>query len=134
MKIAEILAQKGIAVIAVAPGTTVSGAAVLMADQVIGVAAVIDPDKGLLGILSERDITRGLAQSGAKVADMCVEELMSRDVVFCGPNRDVAQAFKLMQERNMRRMPVIDNDNHLVGMVSIRDLMETQSEELHKVQ
>ena len=92
MQVAEILGKNGIGVIALLPNTLVSGAALLLTDQSIGAAVVIDPDKGMIGIISERDITRGLGQYGAEVAEMSVEELMTRDVISCDPESTVADA------------------------------------------
>ncbi len=132
MQIAEILGQKDIGVIALTPDTLIPDAALLLSDQVIGVAVVIDSDKGMQGILSERDISRGLAEYGANLVEMCAEELMTRDVVSCDPDCDVADAVTMMQERNIRHLPVIEDGNHLVGMISIRDLMEAQAEELRE--
>ena len=132
MQIAEILGQKGIGVIALLPDTTVSGAGLLLSEQSIGVAVVIDPEAGMQGILSERDITRGLAEFGADVVEMCVSELMTRDVVSCDPDCEVEDAVTMMQERNIRHLPVIEDSDHLIGMVSMRDLMEVQNDILRK--
>ncbi len=126
MQIADILGRHGLGVIALLPDTLVAGAALLLAEQQISAGVVIDPDSGMVGILSERDITRGLGQHGAAVADMSVSELMTRNVVSCDPEDTVAEALGVMQSMNVRHLPVVDADNHLLAMISLRDLMLLQ--------
>ena len=130
MQIAEILGTHGIGVIALLPNTLVSGAALLLADQSVGAAVVIDPDRGMIGILSERDIMRGLGQYGADVAEMSVAELMTRDVISCDPESSVDDALSIMKSMNIRHLPVIECDNQLVGMISMRDLVNLKPEAL----
>ena len=132
MQIADILGPKGIGVVALLPDTTISGAALLMSEQSIGVAVVIDIEKGMVGILSERDITRGLAEFGAEIIDMPAESLMSRGVVSCDPECSIEDALALMRENEIRHLPVIENGTDLVAMISIRDLTDAQSEMLRK--
>lgn len=132
MQIAEILGQKGIGVIAIRSDTGISDAALLLSEQAIGVAVVVDADDYMVGILSERDITRGLAQHGATVARMRVEDLMTRDVVSCGPDCTVAEAVAIMRKHNIRHLPVIEEETHLIAMVSMRDLLDLQKEDLRE--
>lgn len=132
MQIADILGPKGIGVVALLPDTTISGAALLLSEQSIGVAVVIDIEQGMIGILSERDITRGLAEYGAEIVDMPVENLMSRGVVSCDPECSVEDALTMMRENQIRHLPVIENGTDLVAMVSIRDLTDALSEMLRE--
>lgn len=132
MQIADILGPKGIGVVALLPDTSVSGASLLLSEQSIGVAVVIDIEKGMVGILSERDITRGLAEHGADVIDMPVEQLMTRGVISCDPETSVEAALVLMRNNQIRHLPVIENGTDLVAMVSIRDLSDAQSEMLRE--
>ncbi|MBT5048330.1 MAG: CBS domain-containing protein [Rhodospirillaceae bacterium] len=132
MQIADILGPKGIGVVALLPETTISGAALLLSEQSIGVAVVVDMEHGMVGILSERDITRGLAEFGAEIIDMPVEKMMSRGVVSCDPECTVEDALTLMRDNKIRHLPVIENGTDLVAMVSIRDLTDAQSEMLRQ--
>ena len=132
MQIADILGPKGIGVVALLPDTSVSGAALLLSEQSIGVAVVIDIEKGMVGILSERDITRGLAEHGADVIDMPVEQLMTCGVISCDPETSVEAALTLMRNNRIRHLPVIENGTDLVAMVSIRDLTDAQSQMLRE--
>lgn len=132
MQIAEILGHKGIGTIAIRSDTAISEAALLLSEQAIGIAVVVDSDDYMVGVLSERDITRGLAQHGANVAQMCVEEVMTRDVVSCDPDCSVADALALMRSHNIRHLPVIEEGTHLIAMVSMRDLLELEDRQLRE--
>ena len=128
MQIADLLGAKGIGVIALLPDTDISSAALMLSEQSIGVAAIVDQEDGLVGILSERDITRGLAEFGAEVVDVKVDQLMTRKIVSCTPNTSVEDAIVLMQENGIRHLPVVENDKHLIAMISMRDLIDVQAE------
>ena len=133
MLVGDVLAHHGLGVIALLPDTLVAGAALLLAEQSISAGVIIDPDRGMVGIVSERDITRGLGQHGAAVADMSVSELMTKDIVSCAPEDTVADALGVMKSMNVRHLPVVDCENHLVGMVSMRDLISLQPHALQAV-
>ena len=128
MQIADLLGAKGIGVIALLPDTDISTAALLLSDQSIGAAAVIDEEDGLVGILSERDITRGLAEFGAEVVDVRVERLMTKNIVSCMPETSVEDAITLMRDNGIRHLPVVEDGKTLIAMVSIRDLVDAQAD------
>ena len=132
MQIADLLGAKGIGVIALLPDTTISNAALLLSDQSIGVAAVIDQDDGLVGILSERDITRGVAEFGADIVSLRVDQLMTREIVSCSPETSIEDAISLMHVNGIRHLPVIEQDKRILAMVRIRDLIEVQAEAYRK--
>ena len=127
MQIADLLGAKGIGVIALLPETDISNAALLLSDQAIGVAAVIDQNQGLVGILSERDITRGLAEFGAEVVNVRVDQLMTRKIVSCTPETTIEDAIALMHDNGIRHLPVMEDGKTLIAMVSIRDLVDVQA-------
>jgi len=132
MQIADLLGAKGIGVIALLPDTDISNAALLLSDQSIGVAAVIDQEDGMVGILSERDITRGLAEYGAELVNLRVDQLMTRKIVSCTPETSIEDAIDLMHDNGIRHLPVMEDGNHLIAMISIRDLIEIQAEAYRK--
>jgi CBS domain-containing protein len=132
MQIADLLGAKGIGVIALLPETDISNAALLLSEQSIGVAAVIDQVDGLVGILSERDITRGLAEFGADVINVRVDQLMTRKIVSCTPETSIEDAINLMHNNGIRHLPVMEDDQDLIAMISIRDLIDVQAEAYRK--
>jgi len=132
MQIADLLGAKGIGVIALLPDTDISNAALLLSDQSIGVAVVIDQEDGMVGILSERDITRGLAEYGAELVNLRVDQLMTRKIVSCTPETSIEDAIDLMHDNGIRHLPVMEDGNHLIAMISIRNLIEIQAEAYRK--
>ena len=120
-ELTDILDGKDSEVISVSSGTPLREAARLLADHEIGVVVVTKADDGVCGILSERDISTGLAKFGADVATKTVDELMTTRVVSCSSGDSMVEILVLMEEHHIRHMPVID-DGELVGMLSLRDV------------
>ena len=88
----------------------------------IGAMPVCGPGGALIGIISERDIVRGFARNGAKLTERYVRDLMTRDLVTCGPSDSMSEAEGRMNAKRVRHLPVVEGDK-LVGMLSIRDIM-----------
>jgi len=128
MRISEVLQSKGRDVVTVSPDTTVRDLVALLADKNIGAVLVSTPDNPVAGIVSERDVVRGLA-AGAGVLDRAVEEIMTADVETAKPNQSVHELARVMTLRRIRHVPVV-NDGELVGIVSIGDVVKSRIDEL----
>ncbi len=128
MVIASILKTKGNSVISLGPEGTVLDAARLLAEHRIGAALVRSPDGALLGILSERDIVRGMAAHGPGTTGLPATQFMTRDLVTVQPQTLVTEALSLMTQRRVRHLPVLDAGGGLIGMVSIGDLVKARIE------
>jgi CBS domain-containing protein len=122
MKISDVLQHKGSDVVAMSPSTPVTKAARLLSEQSIGAAIVTDSDGTVIGLLSERDISRGLGEHGLKIGDMCIGDLMSGDVITCDLDWTASAALEVMLAHNFRHLPVLDNDGEVFGIVSMRDM------------
>ena len=129
MHIGHILNLKGWHVITLAPGSTISDAAALLAKENIGVAVIVDNDTAILGVISERDIVRGVTRHGAQILDMPVEELMSTEIITCAPETSVGDVLQLMASNEIRHIPIMQ-DEKIVGVVSMRDVVDTRLGEL----
>lgn len=132
MKIGELLRGKTLGVVKIRPDRNIAEAAAALTENKIGALLVEGEDGEIVGILSERDIVSGMAPHGADLHDVAVEELMTRKLIHCSPQDTVHETMAMMSDRNIRHLPVFDNDE-LVGFISIRDLvkwriMEVQSE------
>jgi len=123
MTVAAVLRQKGASVISVLPETMVADAARIIAERRIGAVVVLDGQGRLVGILSERDVVRGLVRHGAHLFGMRVDALMTHDVVMASPETTVDEAVEIMDEGYFRHLPVRDEDGMLCGIVSVRDLV-----------
>ncbi len=129
MLIAQILAGKGREVISTRPEASIDEVAHLLNDRRIGAVVVLDAGGELCGIISERDLARGLARHGVALLQMQVAELMTRGVVTCAPEDDLQTLMQRMTEGRFRHLPVI-KDGSLSGIISIGDVVKHRLEEL----
>ena len=120
-KVSHILGHKNRGIIAVSPDTTVLEALRIMANQNIGSVMVMEADQ-YLGIMTERDYSRKVILLGKSSTDTPVAEIMSRDFPAVTPNDTVEFCMQLMSEKNIRYLPVFENDT-LRGIVSINDVV-----------
>jgi CBS domain-containing protein len=131
MRIEAILRNKGTDVATVRAETSVADAAQMLTTHRVG-ALVVSPDGShIAGILSERDIARGVAEHGSAVVDLTVEDLMTVDVQTCAAGDTVDQLMATMTERRIRHLPVVD-DGTLAGIISIGDVVKWRLGELEQ--
>lgn len=114
--------------VTVAKSATLTDAAVVMRDRNIGDVVVVEEDGDLCGIVTDRDIVVSAIADGADPTSTPVEQVCSHDLVTLGPDDAVAEAVKVMSERAIRRLPIVDN-GQLVGFVSLGDLAEERDPE-----
>lgn len=131
MLVHQILKSKATAgVLTVASGATVAQAAKVLADNKIGSVVISDDDGATAaGILSERDIVRELARSGAGCLERPVSDYMTRDLETCTRNSSAEELLTRMTEGRFRHMPVVD-DGVMTGLVTIGDVVKAQLSEL----
>ena len=130
MSVEAILKTKGSNVFTVRPEHSVADAAALLTTKKVGVAVVCDAKGKLIGVLSERDIVKGLSQYGKAALEMPVRNIMSSPVVTCAPADSVKSVMEVMTERRIRHLPVVEKDD-LLGIVSIGDAVNFR---LHEAQ
>jgi CBS domain-containing protein len=110
----------------VGPQETLHIAAQLMRELDVGALPVCDGQR-LLGMLTDRDITvRGVAE-GLDAFEACVSDIMSSDLTYCTADEDVQDVMRVMGEKQVRRLPVVDSEKNLVGIVSLGDVATRQS-------
>jgi CBS domain-containing protein len=114
-------------VVTVGPDDPVRLAIARMLEEGIGSVAVCEGER-LVGIFTERDVLR-LAGEGSEFAEVRVGDVMTRNPVTLAPDDDVLDAARLMGERKIRHVPVLEGEN-LLGMVGIREVMRTLVERL----
>ena len=102
------------------PGQTIADAARMMADCDCGVLPVAENDR-LVGMITDRDIVvRALAQG--KTPDASIKDVMSSEVKYCFDDDDVSNVARNMGDLQIRRLPVVNRDKRLVGIVSLGDI------------
>ena len=129
MIIEHILAKKGHDVITIEPERTLSETARLLDEKRIGAVVVSDADHPVLGIISERDIARAVAQRGAAVLDEPVSQHMTAKVITCTRSFTTKDLMELMTDRRIRHVPVVEH-GRLNGIVSIGDIVKHRLAEL----
>jgi len=125
MHVAALLKRKGSDIVTVGPDEAIDTVSRTLAKHRIGAVLVLDDGGRPLGILSERDIVRGVAQEGSGILQQPASTLMTRDLVTCRGTDTVAQVMALMSERRIRHLPVMDGDR-LVGLISIGDVVKAR--------
>ncbi len=128
MFVSDILQHKGTRVVAVTPGETLASAIATLSARRIGAVLVLDADKSLVGILSERDILHALARRAGDAFGLRVEEVMTTPVVTCDPDHTVEHVMGLMTEGRFRHLPVVQR-GMLMGIVSIGDVVKWRLDE-----
>ncbi|MFM9908618.1 MAG: CBS domain-containing protein [Chitinophagaceae bacterium] len=121
-KVTDILLRKGSNIISVSPYSTVLDALRIMADQNIGSVMVMEDGK-YLGLMTERDYSRKLVLQGKSSTDTKVEVIMSSNLPRVTPSDSVDYCMQLMSDKNIRYVPVFENDV-VIGIVSINDLVK----------
>src|SRR4051794_12009969 len=129
MNVEGILRAKGSRVVTINPDATVGRLVEGLRDDRIGAMVVSDDGRDVVGIVSERDIVRGLAQHGPRILAMPVSELMTRTVVTCAPEDSVKQLMEQMTRSRIRHIPVL-RDGALAGIISIGDVVKSRLEEM----
>lgn len=124
----QLLQSKAKALVTVGPNETVHRALSLMAEHDVGALLVLDGGR-LIGIFSERDYARKVALHGKSSKDTPVREVMTEKVLFVTPEQTVSQCLALMTEKRFRHLPVLDNSQKVVGVISIGDLVKEKISE-----
>jgi CBS domain-containing protein len=109
------------------PSYNVRAAAQQMTEKNIGAVAVVEAGK-LAGIFSERDIMSRVVARGLNPDNTPVDVVMSKELVVAAPSENVDSALQKMHSIRARHLPVVD-DGKLIGMISIRDLLEVDDEQ-----
>jgi CBS domain-containing protein len=125
----EILDQKGRAVVTVEPGENIGAIAKILHQNRIGGVVISDSSQKILGIFTERDLVRAIAQHGEDAMSRAVGETMTRDVISCREDSTTDQLMAIMTGGRFRHVPV-EADGKLVGIISIGDVVKARIREV----
>jgi CBS domain-containing protein len=131
MTVRKILNLKGPGVVTIAPDRSLHEAIAVLTAEKIGALIVTGPQGEVVGILSERDIVRLLANKDANRFDNPVSSAMTCAVKSCKPEDTVQQIMQVMTAGRFRHMPVIV-DGKLAGVISIGDVVKSRLEEMER--
>ncbi len=129
MKVATILQTKGSSVKTITATASVRELSQRLKTDAVGAMVVVSDGGRLAGIISERDVARGLSEHGAALPSLPVSELMTKGVVTCAPDDSIANISKIMTQRRIRHLPVLQG-GELVGLVSIGDVLKYRLDEV----
>lgn len=128
MNVASILSEKGNRVISENQNAKLYAAVATLDSNRVGCLCVLDDNRELVGVLSERDIVRRIARDGRDILDQPVHEVMVREVKTCQEQHTLTEVMEFMTEGRFRHMPVTRNGK-LVGIISIGDVVKHRIEE-----
>jgi CBS domain-containing protein len=117
-KISELMSPNPCAIEADKP---VAYAARMMKDEDVGLAPIVEGDR-LVGTLTDRDIVTRVVAEGKDPQSIKVREVASTDLVTIDPQQDLGEALQLMARNQVRRLPVVEEDGRLVGVVAQADV------------
>jgi CBS domain-containing protein len=129
MRIFDLLRGKGFTVVTVRPETPIVEAIRLLREHNLGSVVVSTDGKRVDGILTERDVVRRLADD-ADFLDSPASAIMTSEVLTCRANDSIQSLMTTMTERRIRHLPVLNDDNALIGIVSIGDVVKAHINQL----
>ena len=104
------------------PKITVEAAVRLMIDNDVECLPIINSTEELIGLITFRDIVKKVVYPSAFGWELTIEEIMVKNVTTCSPTSSMLEVVKTMKNRHLRRIPVVDSKNRLVGLVTNFDL------------
>ncbi len=122
VKVSDIMNTKPVSI---KPFLSVKEAAKIMREKDVG-SLVIEHNNFLLGILTEQGIVHKIVSRGKDPEQTLVEDIMKSNIVTVTPNDSIDYAMSLMLTRNIRQLPVVDDNNRLVGIVTRNDIVKVQ--------
>ena len=129
MKVSDILGTKGNAVATIRPEAKISTVVRRLKLEGIGAMVVSEDSVQVVGIISERDIVRGLVEDGADLLEKRVLDLMTSPVKTCTLDANIKEIMAVMTRSRIRHLPVVE-DSRLVGIISIGDVVKNRLEEV----
>ena len=128
-----ILDSKDSEVLTIKPETLIEEACQILTDRRIGSVIAVHPDNTIAGILSERDVVNAIGNSGGKpILHRPANDFMTHDVVISHPDEGINDLMHKMSKRRIRHLPILDDQEHLVGVISIGDLINFRMAELEQ--
>lgn len=124
MKVRDLMTER---IVKAEPETTLEENAMMMKTENTGAIPVVDEDE-LIGIVTDRDIVMRCVAEGGDPSDMTAEDIVSEEVENIDPDSEIEEALELMSEKQIRRLPVVEN-GELVGMLSIGDIAVKQRDQ-----
>jgi FOG: CBS domain len=111
------------------PETPVAELAKLMREKDVGAIPIGENDR-LIGMVTDRDLALRALDGGKDPASLTARDVMTEGIVYCRTDEDIGDAIRLMEQKQLRRLPVIDKDKRMVGMLSLGDAAQAVSQSM----
>ena len=131
MFVSDILNIKGTDVVSTSPNKTAAETVSQLKNRRIGTILVLGDARQIVGVISERDIVRGIATHGERALQMQVRDLMTSEVITCKLNDTIHGVMKVMTDHAFRHLPVVE-EGELKGLISITDVVRCRVEDLER--
>lgn len=102
---------------------SIADVATIMEKNRCGAVPIVDGRRRVVGMITDRDICLAVGRRALPAVLIAAGEVMSKKVYACSPEQDLSEALEIMQDRKVRRLPVIDADGRLVGILSMDDVV-----------
>lgn len=102
---------------------SLADAARIMWEADCGVVPIVDDDAHVIGMVTDRDVAMAAYTQGKPLPQIQCDQVMARSIVSCNPTDPIDLAEELMQEAQIRRVPVVDDEGHLRGILSLNDIV-----------
>src|SRR5262245_58612500 len=119
MRAADVMTRE---VFTCAADETLADAAHIMVERDVGCVPVVDPQGAVVGIITDRDVCRSAYHREERLGDIAVKDAMSKNVISVRPGDDLSRVEELMELNQIRRVPVIDDDGVLDGIIAVADI------------
>jgi CBS domain-containing protein len=132
MNVASILKGKGTKIITARETDSVAEISRILGENRIGAVLITGDEDKVLGVLSERDIVRGLSNSAEGCLKLPARDLMTRNVISCSPSDTIDDVMSLMTAKRIRHLPVLGENGALAGFISIGDVVKLRMDEVER--
>lgn len=129
MTVEQILKRKAVPIPSLNPRLFISDVIAELEAHDVGAFIVSGDKKTIDGVISERDIIRGLERYGEEILDQRIRDVMNKHVITCTKHAPVAGVMAQMYDKNIRHIPVVD-ENNFVGMISMKDIIKLRLDEV----
>ena len=129
MLVKEIMKKN---VVTIRPDVTVMEAAKIMNEKRIGALVIIDGRAKVVGIITERDIMKGVVAEGMNASDVEVSDVMTKNVIVISPDVSLEEAADIMTKYRIKKLPVVD-EGKIVGMITSTDLISYEKNLVEKI-
>jgi CBS domain-containing protein len=106
----------------------------IMAEREVGAVPIVDEAHGVLGILTDRDVCKAIATTNCAACEIPALNLASKPVITCGAEEELETALRMMRHHHIRRLPVVEKDGRLLGILSIDDVVLRSEEAMERSQ